>query len=263
MIRLFHLQEKPNNDKSQTELSWNMEVFSEHVDSSTKITSIVYSMTFFHTIKLKYYKTQVTDMKIRNYIKIILPFLFKLVSIDYHYNYSTNCTELIQSPQYSFSTDSPTHSLYNDFELEKALLNTIWIVPHRTLACYLTIDGIPTLAKDQTVWLINTYDRGYFFGNCYGMVNDIQSKFIINGSVTPDGAVLINFNTEDGTTTVGIGKLMLIGSTWQFMMQMNTSNNSSGASHWSYMISVTPENYRYHDLPGYNISVPEFIKQFD
>ncbi len=47
-------------------------------------------------------------------------------------------------------------------------------------------------------------------------------------------------------------------------MQMNSPiTNTIGIIHWSYMISVTKCNKCYQILPYLNISVDEFIEQFN
>lgn len=152
---------------------------------------------------------------------------------------------------------------------KKYLENTTWIVPPSTLLAYQFSSGIHIPLSDQTVWVINEFNNGYFFGNSYTELDGAtlsQRRFV--GSVTPKGAVYISFYPVSGSSTStdiveGIGTFTRQGGGYIFTMQMNSGqNDTSGLSHWSYMISVKPEDYFYQHLPGVNLSVPEFIDQF-
>lgn len=152
---------------------------------------------------------------------------------------------------------------------KKYLRNTVWIVPPPTLLAYEFVGGIHVPVSDQTVWVISRYDQGYFFGDSYTTLNGTpSSQRKIVGSVTPRGDVYITFyplsdETESTDIVNGIGSFEKQNGKYTFIMQMNSAENSlSGLSHWSYMISVKPDDYFYQHLPGVNMSVPEFISQF-
>lgn len=151
------------------------------------------------------------------------------------------------------------------YELE----NTTWIVPPATLPAIQYLAGVNVTVSDQTVWTINRYENGYFFGQAYAAINGVpSSEKNLVGSVTPYGDVYITFypvagEIQDSDIIVGIGKFRKVCGKYTFIMQMNSGvNNVAGLSHWSYMIGVEPDDYYYRHLPGLGISVPEFINEF-
>jgi len=146
--------------------------------------------------------------------------------------------------------------------------NSTWIVPPQTLLAYLYNNGTITAASDQTVWVISSYNQGYFSGVSYTSIdnNTLSKKYLI-GSVTSDGKVFITFYSGTSTSTdlvSGIGVLNVKSSgQCSFTMQMNSGQNGvSGLTHWSYMIPANPGDVYYNNLPGTNMSVPQFLAQF-
>lgn len=154
-------------------------------------------------------------------------------------------------------------------EYKDLLENSTWIVPPQTLLAFEYTAGTETPVEDQTVWIISEYENGYFFGKTYPALNGIP-KSIMNmvGTVTPFGDVYITFYPTSGSLSstdivTGLGTLTIIDHQYVFVMQMNSSqNNLNGLTHWSYMISVNPNDYFYQHLPSLNLSVPEFISLF-
>ncbi len=149
------------------------------------------------------------------------------------------------------------------------LENTTWIVPPATLPAIQYEAGSELTVADQTVWTINRYENGYFFGDAYAAINGAPSSHKnLVGSVTPYGDVYITFyptegNVQESDVIVGIGKFRKIHGKYTFIMQMNSGvNNLAGLSHWSFMISVDPDDYYYQNLPSLGISVPAFINEF-
>lgn len=142
--------------------------------------------------------------------------------------------------------------------------NTTWIVPPQTLLAKNYNLGTTTSVSDQTVWVINTFDQGYFTGDAYTSINQVpDSHTQMVGSITPQGDVLITFYFTKNEPVNGIGVFKKICGKHTFIMQMNTSpTNFSGISHWSYMISAQLGDFFYEHLPGEDMSVPEFINQF-
>jgi hypothetical protein len=146
--------------------------------------------------------------------------------------------------------------------------NSTWIVPPQTLLAYLYDNGSVTPAIDQTVWVISNYNQGYFSGVSDTAINNsILSQRYLIGSVTSEGKVYITF--YNGTTTStdfvnGLGDLSVNSSgQCSFTMQMSSGQNgTSGLTHWSYMIPVNPGDYYYNNLPGTQMSVPQFLAQF-
>lgn len=156
-------------------------------------------------------------------------------------------------------------SCYSTRKLTELFANTTWIVPKSTLLAIRTINDISEEVQDQTVWVIDEYNKGYITGTSYTAINGTPTiKAKIVGSITPDGYVAFAFYSDNNVTD-GYGTFSK--EDWEFTMQMNSLANMSGGvigvNHWSYMINVTSCDYDYHHLPGIGISVPEFIKMFD
>jgi hypothetical protein len=152
---------------------------------------------------------------------------------------------------------------------KKQLNNSVWIVPPSTLLAFEYLNGNHIAVSDQTVWVINEYNQGYFFGDSYTSLNNsLLSQRKIVGSITPCGNVYITFyslsgNEQNIDVVNGFGTFKKHKGKYSFLMQMNSAQNSlTGLSHWSYMISVKPEDYFYQHLPGVGMSVPQFISQF-
>lgn len=152
---------------------------------------------------------------------------------------------------------------------KKYIENSTWVVPPNTLLAYTYANGNMIPVSDQTVWVIDKFDGGYFFGNTYVSIDGAPSNQMkLVGSITPFGDVYITFYPVDGNLTNtdvvnGIGKFKKFKGRYYFVMQMNSAqNNLFGLSHWSYMLSVTEKDFFYRHLPGQNMSVPEFIAQF-
>ena len=138
----------------------------------------------------------------------------------------------------------------------KYLENSVYIVPPMTLLAYQYVDGINIPVQDQTVWVIDKYDKGYFFGKTYAALNgEPGDSFNMSGSITPSGEIYITF--------LGNGKFIITKQGGYFLMQTDSAENSSfGLAHWSYMVSVVPTDYWYQNLPSVNMSVPDFISLF-
>lgn len=163
--------------------------------------------------------------------------------------------------------------LPSNSKLKKFFQNSIWIVPKSTLLAYATINGISKAVSDQTVWVIDSYEKGYIFGTSYTTLDGIPtSKTKIVGSIASNGNVLFSFYNANSNTK-GNGNFVLNGCdrknlpSWEFIMQMSDLSTTTqaiiGLTHWSYMIYINESYPNYHHLPGVNISVPEFISLFD
>jgi hypothetical protein len=156
----------------------------------------------------------------------------------------------------------------NNFE--NLIKNTVWIVPPSTLLAYEYSPSTFTAVTDQTVWIIDNYADGYFFGNSYTAVIDsgsttyTQKKLI--GTVTSSGAVYITFIPSGAVSTTdlvnGIGTFVNLQGSYRFVMQMNAGSTTDGLSHWSYMISINQNSPYYSNLPGVDQSLPDFLSNF-
>ncbi len=164
----------------------------------------------------------------------------------------------------AFAQSSDLHDKYKSI-----LENSTWVVPPSTLLAYQYNMGTTTSTEDQTVWIIDSYNGGYFFGNSYTYLSSesIYSQRIILGTITTEGSVYITFYptgmaTEFSDLVNGIGLFQNIQGIDQFVMQMNSGTTTNGVSHWSYMISVQPGDAYYEDLPGVGTSIPVFLTNF-
>lgn len=160
-------------------------------------------------------------------------------------------------------------TLQNSNKYKKHIENTIWVVPPHSLLAFEYEEGTHSTVSDQTVWVIDSFKKGYFFGHSYESINQTNlSQMKIMGSVTDLGDVYITFYPLDGSpeskVVTGLGKFLKKNGQYVFLMQMNSSpTNSSGLSHWAYMVSVNKESCFYQNLPGENMSLPDFLKQFE
>ena len=147
--------------------------------------------------------------------------------------------------------------MFSEKKLSKLLNNSVWIVPKETLLAYSIDNNIITEVKDQTIWAIDSCQNNYVFGTSYLTLNNVLiSKNKIIGSITPFGDVLLTFYSDKETTT-GYGKFLKINGEYQFLMQMNTINGTSGLCHWSYMKRVTKCDPEYNIIPSTNFGVEE------
>ncbi len=191
--------------------------------------------------------------------------LFVYVFVFFSFNHSLQAASSEGSHTHHFTKLSQ-----KSFKKYKTLLeNSTWIVPPNTLLSFRYDSQKVTPVSDQTVWVITHFEEGYFFGQSYAAIDTVplsHTQFV--GSITPAGQVYITFYPTTSALTsldviTGIGKFVKIGKNYQFVMQMNTSQeDTSGLSHWSYMISVKPKDYLYQHLPSLNISVPQFLQLF-
>ncbi|MDF1758356.1 MAG: hypothetical protein P1U74_08680 [Legionellaceae bacterium] len=144
-----------------------------------------------------------------------------------------------------------------------------WVVPPQTLLAYLYNLSVVTPVSDQTVWVINNYNQGYFNGIAYPSINNVTSApLYMIGSVTPDGKVKITFYSTSSSSadiTTGDGSLTLKSDGRCFFTMQTNSDfvNTNGLIHWSDMVPVKPGDSFYTNVPGTNgLSIPEYLGQF-
>lgn len=184
-----------------------------------------------------------------------------LVSFFHMFGFEQNDFDGTQNKSCCYSNNMNTYA--------QCIQNSIWVVPPQTLLAYTYAENIHIPVSDQTVWVINEFNQGYFFGQCYTAINQTSlSQRRLVGSVTPTGDVYITFyaittSSQDTDLVNGIGKITFQDGQCVFTMQMSSSQNDvDGLIHWSYMISVKPGDPFYNNLPGQNMSVPQFLQQF-
>jgi hypothetical protein len=146
---------------------------------------------------------------------------------------------------------------------------TYWYVPAGNLLAFqwnADTPQSPTPIDDQTVWHIERYENGYFFG-------PVAAQFAgyprvcqyATGSVTPDGRVYISFTSVKaiplGTPaiTTGIGKMVRADGEWTFNMQMASGSETTQVTHWAFMLQCRPEEPCWTDLPGVDQTLPQLL----
>lgn len=146
---------------------------------------------------------------------------------------------------------------------------TYWYVPNANLPAVEWDSSDPqnySPILDQTVWHIENYEGGYFFGTVVAQLglHPPQCQYLI-GSVTPNGTVYITFNSltdppvGSPSLTTGVGEMVLKGDDWTFNMQMSSGTSSNQVTHWAYMLECTPDEDCWTDLPGVQQSLPDFL----
>lgn len=154
-------------------------------------------------------------------------------------------------------------------KFKKLIENSIWIVPPPNLLAPSNVDITNISSLNQTVWLIDKFENGYFFGDAFVSINQNNlSHLNLIGSLTSLGDVYITFYPTTGEfkpvdVLTGIGKFEKNSGQFVFVMQVdNAENETSELLHRSFMISVKKGDHFYKNLPGENRSVPEFLSQF-
>jgi hypothetical protein len=148
---------------------------------------------------------------------------------------------------------------------------TYWYVPAENLQAILWDTQDPsayTSIDDQTVWHIERYTDGYFFGPVVVKFAGYPRlcQYMI-GSVTPTGSVYISFNAVQSipfgspSITTGTGTMVKQRSAWTFNMQMASGSSSTQIAHWAFMRQCTPNQQCWKTLPGTGHSIPETLAQ--
>lgn len=146
---------------------------------------------------------------------------------------------------------------------------TYWYVPPINLPAVQWNSTDPTNyfpVSDQTVWHVESYADGYFFGTVVAQfgTGSPTCQYLI-GSVTPDGGVYIAFNPLTSppigspSLTTGTGKMAFKEGEWTFLMQMASGASTTQIAHWAYMLECTPDEECWENLPGVDVSIEEFL----
>lgn len=146
---------------------------------------------------------------------------------------------------------------------------TYWYVPTAYLLAIQWDTAAPsayTSVSDQTVWHIERYDNGYFFGPAVVKFEGVPRlcQYLI-GSVTPSGQVHISFNSLSAlpaatpSITTGTGTMVQQGGEWMFSMQMASGSSSTQVAHWAFMRQCTPDQPCWSALPGVDESIPALL----
>jgi hypothetical protein len=150
---------------------------------------------------------------------------------------------------------------------------TYWYVPPENLQAIQWDTEAPSAyasVDDQTVWHIERFDNGYFFGPVVVQFAGYPRlcQYMI-GSITPGGRVYISFNAVQAlplgspSITTGTGEMVRQSGAWTFNMQMASGSSSTQVAHWAFMRQCTPDQPCWNDLPGTEGSIPELLAQCD
>ena len=146
---------------------------------------------------------------------------------------------------------------------------TYWYVPPENLQAIKWDTEAPsayTSIDDQTVWHIERFDDGYFFGPVVVKFAGYPRlcQYMI-GSITPGGRVYISFNAVQTiplgspSITTGTGDMVKHRGAWTFNMQMASGSSSTQIAHWAFMRQCTPDQQCWNDLPGTEQSIPGLL----
>lgn len=145
------------------------------------------------------------------------------------------------------------------------LSNTYWYVPQSGLNAIVfePDNGSIIPVKDQTLYHISGYRDGYFWGETVAQYGDgAPMSASLIGSVTPQGKLLLSFNSGDSITQ-GIGTMTLKHGRWTMENQMFTGTASGQVGHWAYMVQTRPGTRTWNSLPFVNESVPSFLSNYN
>jgi hypothetical protein len=150
------------------------------------------------------------------------------------------------------------------------LKDTYWYVPQENLPAVETTFSPPAhqLISDQTVWHIEDYTQGYFWGKQVVKLstNDQYLCMQFVGSITPQGEIQMTFTFTLPPTVPpalnlkvsGLGKMRRVHGQWQPEMQM-TTGVSSLVTHWAFMKQCRPGEACNQALPGVELPLQDFL----
>ena len=150
------------------------------------------------------------------------------------------------------------------------LKDTYWYVPQENLpAVETTLSPLAhQLISDQTVWHIEDYAEGYFWGKQVVKLstNDQYLCMQLVGSITPQGDIQMTFTftlppavpPALNLKVSGLGKMRRVRGTWQPEMQM-TTGVSSLVTHWAFMKQCQPGEACNQALPGVELPLQDFL----
>jgi hypothetical protein len=145
------------------------------------------------------------------------------------------------------------------------LKGTTWIVPANAPPNgFQIVNGkVIVPVPDQTVYRINDYKEGFFWGKLVKSLNGTVSCLSMIGSVTPEGWIHMSLVAEDlSNVSRGNGIMRMRNGAWTMEWQ-GTSGPSPSVqyTHWSYMTQTRPGLPTWNNLPIVHKSVPAFMAQ--
>jgi hypothetical protein len=144
------------------------------------------------------------------------------------------------------------------------LANSYWYVPTRNVPAtvYDPASGSLVTVSDQTVYHVAGYRTGYFWGTTVTQLGrSAPTSFALVGSVTPQGRLLLTFNSTDATVQ-GYGVMNRQGRHWTMENQMFSVSSGVQVGHWAYMLRTRPGRPSWASLPSVGVSVPTFLANY-
>jgi hypothetical protein len=156
------------------------------------------------------------------------------------------------------------------------LEGTTWYVPESGLLAMASRPSLttPVPVSDQTVYVIQGYKAGYFWGTTAvkyqkqgGTSAASPSCLQLVGSVTPNGQLHLTFTpksssgTKPAEATTGTGAMVRPNGQWMMLNQMATQPVADVLlSHWAYMKQCTKAGGPCENgLPGVGVSASSFL----
>lgn len=149
------------------------------------------------------------------------------------------------------------------------LQNSYWYVPTPNLPALLSATSGSTTSHipitDQTVFYIQTYQEGYFWGQVateFTVAGESDTAcFSMVGSVTPEGTVNLSFTPTDSSSspTAGFGTMRLVGNQWTMENQMTSGTSQGSISHWAYMTQCISGQPCMESLPGTTQTIAQLL----
>lgn len=147
------------------------------------------------------------------------------------------------------------------------LAGTTWVVPPNNVRGYMLAGGNPPNSppnlielNDQTVYTIEGYKNGYFWGTFVLALQRSNGGPVIYecssmlSPISPDGDLLIGSTMANGVQNMGVGNMVKVKGQWT-MKNLKVG----GYTHWAYMVQSKPTDASYNDLPFVHLSVPEML----
>lgn len=155
------------------------------------------------------------------------------------------------------------------------LADTYWYVPAKYLPALASNPALtaPIPVSDQTVYHIEQYRGGYFWGitavsynRASATASGTPTCLQLVGSVTPEGRVYLTFTPLGGSggsaaePTVGLGTMAPQEGRWTMENQMSSLAAANLLlTHWAYMHQCKRGDSCFYALPGIQTSLPEFL----
>ena len=148
--------------------------------------------------------------------------------------------------------------------------DTFWYVTEEDLPAVVTdlTTSQHSFVIDQTVWQIEEYSHGYFWGKTVVQFTGQPRQCLsMVGSITPEGAVQMTFALPLGfpvpglglsLKTSGLGIMRLLRGEWRVEMQMTTGVTEL-VTHWAYMAQCRPGDECNQQLPGVAVPLQQFL----